>query len=228
MIKTLEKMCAHSMLICAALIAIGALLIAGWLPPPAASMDAEAVHALFDSDRLAIRIGMTVMGAGGMFYIFFGSAISTQIERMSPRHGALSRIQFVMSAGTGLMITFLAFLGLALAYRDTLDAVTLQLGFDLWWLLFVGWYAPGVAQNLAIAGAVFADPAPADKKVFPQWVAYLNLWVAMSFTPGIYIAFFKSGPLAWHGILGLWIVGAGFFIWAIAMWKVVIRAIDRS
>lgn len=222
--KSFERFCTHSMLICATLVALGPLLIAGWLPPLPASMSPEEVKALFDADRWPIRIGMTFLGFSGVFYILFGSAISTQMQRMGSHHRSLARIQFVMAAGTGLLISFLGFLGLALAYRDTTDPSVLQLGHDLWWLLFVGWYPPALWQYITIAWAIFTDR---KARVYPRWVAYLNLWVGISLTPGLYIAFFHNGPFAWHGIFGFWLVAIGFFGWATVMWFQTLRAIAK-
>ncbi len=222
--KSFEKFCTHSMLICAGLIAIGPLIIVGWLPPVPANLNAEQVKEVFETDRWAIRIGMTLTGFSGMFYILFGSAISTQIERMGPQHGVFARLQFTMAALTGVLISFLGFLGLALAYRDTIDPSTLQFGLDLWWLLFVGWYPPALWQYVAITLAIFNDR---EQQIYPNWVGYLNIWVAISLTPGLYVAFFHEAPFAWHGIFGFWLVALGFFAWAAIMWHMTLRAINK-
>jgi len=100
-------------------------------------------------------------------------------------------------------------------------------GLPLEEVLFVGFWMPGVGQNLAIALAIFTDPHPEGQAIYPRWIAYLNLWVAVSFAPGLYIGFFHKAPLAWHGVLGLWMVAVGFFLWAIAMWRMTLKAIDQ-
>lgn len=228
MLKSVERACAHSMLICSAFILVGVFIVPGWLLVPAASMTAAEVAAMFEAKRTAIRAGMTLLGCGAMFYLFFAGTISSQIERMSPGHLLLSRIQMVMAFGTAFAVMLLTFLGLALSFRDTLEPSTLQFGFDLWWLLFAGLWMPGVGQNIAIAVATLTDPHPEAEAIYPRWVAYVNIWVALSFAPGLYIAFFTTGPFAWHGPFGLYLVAAGFFVWAVVMWSTTLNAIRRA
>jgi hypothetical protein len=221
--KGFEKFCAHGIVVCAALVALGPLLITGWLPPLPANMSAGEVKAMFEADLWEIRIGMTITGFAGMFYTLAGSAISTQLERMGPDHAALARVQFVMASGTGLIISFVGFLGMALAYRPTIEPTTLQFGLDLWWLLFVGWYVPALWQYITIAWAIFNDRGKA--MIYPRWVGYLNIWVSISLTPGLYMGFFHEAPFAWHGIFGFWLVAVGFFAWSFIMWRFTLRAI---
>lgn len=223
--KNFEKFCAHSILICAGLIALGPLLIVGWLPPSPAYLSAEELKIFFTENVWSIRIGMTLTGLSGMFYALNGSAISTLIKRMGPNHGAFARVQFFMAGGTALLISFLGFLGMALAFRDTIDPSTLRFGMDLWWLLFVGWYPPALFQYMCIAWAIFDGK---DNAIFPRWVAYLNIWVAVSLAPGLYMGFFQEGPFAWHGIFGFWLVALGFFGWSVVMWRLTVRAIDKT
>lgn len=52
---------------------------------------------------------------------------------------------------------------------------------------------------------------------YPRWLAYVNLWAAVSYMPGGVILFPKQGPFAWDGLLGLYLPFAGFFIWLLLM-----------
>ncbi len=226
--KQIELLCAHSIIVCSVLLALGIFGIAGWLPPVSANLDADAIVELFRADRMRIRIGMTVMGSSAMFYWFFAAAISTQLQRIEGVFHPLSRIQMVAASGTALAIMFLTFLALAMCMRTDIDPSALQLGNDLFWLIFVGLWMPGVAQNLAIGVGILVDQRVGEERIYPRWVAYVNFWVAMLFLPGVYIAFFKSGPFAWSGLFGLWPVAFGFFVWAAVMWWATVRAIRRA
>ena len=221
--KSFDNFCAHSIIICAALIALGPILIAGWLPPLSANMGAQELKAIFVEDHFAILIAMTLCGLSGMFYTLFGSAIATVIERMSPGHASLARVQFSMAAATGIVISLLGFLGLALAFRTDIDVQVLRFGADLWWLTFVGWYCPALWQYITIAWAIFSD---SEQKLYPRWVGYLNMWVSLSLAPGLYMAFFHDGPFAWHGIFGFWLVAFGFFAWSFVMWRMTLKALN--
>jgi len=52
---------------------------------------------------------------------------------------------------------------------------------------------------------------------FPRWVAYVNLWAALLYAPGLLIIFFKDGPFSWHGIVALWIPYLAYFGWIMIM-----------
>lgn len=226
--KRIELLCAHSIIVCCVLLALGIFGIAGWLPPVRADMDAAALASMFEQDRMRIRIGMTVMGASAIFYWFFAAAVSTQLQRIEGEFHPLSRIQMISAAGTALAIMFLTFLGLAMAYRPGIEPTTLQLANDFFWFVFVGLWMPGVSQNLAIGVGILCDKRPEAERLYPRWVAFVNFWVAFLFIPGGYIAFFHSGPFSWHGIFGLWPVGFGFFLWAVVMWWHTVQAIKRA
>lgn len=125
--KPVELLCAHSILVCAACIALGIFLIAGWLPAVSPTMDGEALVAMFEENRLRIMIGATVSGFGSMFYWSFAGAIATQMRRIEGEHHPLTRIQLLASNGTALALMFLAFLLLAMAFRPGVEASALQL-----------------------------------------------------------------------------------------------------
>jgi hypothetical protein len=226
--KRIERLCAHSILVCAVLLATGIFGIAGWLPPVRADMNAQSLVELFQRDRLRIQLGMTVMGSSAMFYWFFAAAVSTQLQRIEGQYHPLSRIQMISAAGTALAIMFLTFLALAMCFRPNIEPTALQMANDLFWLIFVGLWMPGVSQNLAIGVGILSDKRLDAERIYPRWVAYVNFWVALSFVPGCYIAFFHQGPFSWHGILGLWLVATGFFLWVVVMWWSTVRAIEQA
>jgi hypothetical protein len=226
--KPIELMCAHSILVCSFFLALGIFGVAGWMPIVPPSMDATEIAAMFEQNRLRIQIGMSLFGFSSMFYWSFAASIATQMARIEGQHHPLTRIQLLASNGTAIAIMMLAFLGLSLTFRPQIDPATLQLANDFLWLVFVGLYPPGVMQNMAIGFCILSDKRPADQKIYPRWLGFLNFWVAVLFLPGAYIAYFREGPFAWNGLLGFWPVGIGFFGWAIAMWWGTVRAIKRA
>jgi hypothetical protein len=226
--KPIELMCAHSILVCCFFLALGFFGVAGWMPLVSPQMDAESVAAMFRDNRLRIQVGLTLLGFSSMFYWAFAGAIATQMARIEGIHHPLTRIQMVAANGTAMAIMMLAFIGLAMAFRPDIEPTTMQLANDFLWLVFVGLYPPGVMQNLCIGFCILSDKREKEQKIYPRWVAFVNLWVAVLFLPGGYIAFFHSGPFAWNGILGFWPVGIGFFVWAGVMWWGTVRAIKRA
>lgn len=85
---------------------------------------------------------------------------------------------------------------------------------------------PGSVQNFAIAFTILSDDG--EPPVFPRWLAYVNLFTAVLFTPGALIPFFKFGPFAWNGLFGFWIPGVFFCTWVVVMFFALRKAIREQ
>lgn len=66
------------------------------------------------------------------------------------------------------------------------------------------------------------------RPVFPRWVAWYNIWVGLLLLPASLIIFFKTGILAWTGLLGFWIPASAFGIWYLVMTWILMRAINEE
>jgi len=82
---------------------------------------------------------------------------------------------------------------------------------DLSWLIFVMVFPGYVLQLSCVAVASFIDRSTSP--IWPRWVGYLNLWIALSGAGGGLAAFFKYGPFAWNGLVGFYIPIIAFTIW---------------
>lgn len=219
-----QKFCAHAGLVWAICIGLGIFGIAGWLPLPAPGTSAQDIAALFQDHQIAIRIGVTLAGVGSVLVWPFSVAISQQLHRMEgPRH-PLADTQMISSTGAVLAVLLPAYVWLAMAYRpDVTSPETLQMANDFNWFLFVGFFPPSIVQNVCIGLCILR--ATPDQQVYPRWLGYLNLWTAVLFLPGALLPFFKSGPFAWDGLLGFWVVATAFFTWVLVMWWETLKAI---
>jgi hypothetical protein len=114
---------------------------------------------------------------------------------------------------------------LVAAFRPE-DANRVQTFNDLAWLPFLGIVCTGMFQMVALAVVTLRDRRP--EPVFPRWFAYFQLWCAIGvgLTFGVYI--FKTGPLAWNGILGFWVPVTFYFIWVVVTTVVTVRAIHHD
>jgi hypothetical protein len=65
-----------------------------------------------------------------------------------------------------------------------------------------------------------------ERPIFPRWLGYYNLWVALMFTPGTFNVFFHDGPLAWNGIIAWYLPLAVFATWMIINPLYLSRAVD--
>jgi hypothetical protein len=225
--KTPQLVCAHSGLAFAVLMGIGIFAIAGWLPPHQPGWTADEIVRIFAQDRTRIRIGISVMALGSVLWWSFAAAIATQLKRIEGEHHPLAYTQLACAAGTVIAVLLPAYLWLALAFRPEAPAPeTTQLFNDLAWLSFVGMYPPALLQNIVIGFCILSDRR-ADP-VFPRWIGFVNFWLAICYTVGALIPFFKSGPFAWNGLFGFWVAAVSFFGWIALMWWATARAVRRQ
>jgi hypothetical protein len=127
----------------------------------------------------------------------------------------LALMQF---GGAVLLVVFFQLCGMlwaAATFRAELDASTIRMLNDLSWLIFVMVFPGYVLQLSCIAIASFMDRSA--QPIWPRWVGYLNLWIAMSGAGGAVAVFFKDGPFAWNGLVGFYIPIGAFTIWIAVM-----------
>lgn len=225
--KTSQLVCAHSGLVYAALLGLGAFGIAGWLPVQQPGLSAADVARVFQEDGTRIRVGMTLLALASVLWWSFAAAISLQMKRIEGQWHPLASVQLAAASGGVFAVLFPAYFWLAVSYRaDTMSPDTMQLINDWCWLSFIGMYPPGFLQNLAIGFCILGDKSA--HKVFPRWVGYLNIWFAVGFMPGALLVFFKSGPFAWNGVIGFWMVATLFFAWILMMWWATVRGVKQQ
>ena len=225
MSRRAEMYCALSSVVGVVVLVIGLRPVAGLLPVPDPNSSADQIAAFYRTDTTQLRVGLFIalIGMGG--YGPLCAAISRRMQRMSLRQPVLVYVQ--LAAGTvGWVFLFLPILIMsATAYRPQRPPDTTQAMHDIAWFVLVMDFVPFCIQYVAIAMAVFADQSRAP--VFPRWVAYLNLWVAVLFIPTGVITFFKTGPFTYGGLLGFYIPLVVFAGWLVAMPYAVCRDLRR-
>jgi hypothetical protein len=201
---------------------LAALALAGFIPPPAAYLDQDQIAAFYQERGTLIKIGMIIGLAASMGYLTISAGVSVQMQKMKGVGLIPSYLQLISGAGSTMMLV-IPFVFMAItAYRaDTRShELTLMLN-DASWLLFLTPFTTFIAQNCAIGYAVLRDKS--EQPVFPRWVGYYNLWVAVLFTPVGIAYLFKSGPFAWHSIFPFWIPAPIFLFWIGLMSWMLIR-----
>lgn len=115
----------------------------------------------------------------------------------------------------------------ARASRPDRAPETTQAMHDIAWFVLVVDFVPFHVQYVAIAAAaVFGDRTPVA--VFPRWIAYLNIWVALLFISTGVITFCKTGHLTYGGLFGFYIPPGIFVVWLVSMSWVVCADIRRD
>jgi hypothetical protein len=125
-------------------------------------------------------------------------------------------------------VTFLipAMLFIVTAFRPDRSPQITQALNDMSWILLVMPWTPFLTQNWAFAYAILTDPQ--ERALFPRWLAYVNIWCPLIFSPSILLPFFKIGPFDWRGIFVFWIPAVVFVLQFVVNVAMLLRAIDRE
>jgi hypothetical protein len=218
--------CAHSALVFATLLSLGIFGIAGWMPLISPGMSAADLATEFQQHRLRIRLGMSVLAFASVFWWSMSAAIAMQMKRIEGPSHPLTYVQMASSCGSVFAVLLAAYFWLVAAYREDLSPGTLRMLNDFAWLAFVGMYPPGFLQNISIGWCILTDRSQA--RVYPRWVGFANIWLALLFLPGALLPFFHAGPFSWNGVIGFWLVAVAFFGWILMMWRMTVRAIQAD
>lgn len=204
---------------------VGFWAFAGFLPPPAPGMSPDALVAMFDANRTAIRIGLLIVSFAATLLAPFFGVITAQIKRIEGPTSPVAYAQLALAALLVIEFIFPLFFLQAAAFRPNRSAEAIQAYNDVAWLLFVGVVSTAVLQFVLIGIVALIDQR--EQPIFPRWFGYLTLWCAFAFSPGCLCVFFLDGPFAWRGLFCWWIPLSAFGVWFIAatvvLWKVIAR-----
>ena len=219
---TFQRVCALGGVVCVVLFFLG-LLIAGFLPPMAPTLSAEQVSAYYTEHANAIRLGAAMVFVASMLYASFTAVISGQMRRIPGVHPTVLNAQ--LAAGSFACVTFLvpALLFAVTAFRPERSPDATLLLNDMSWIILVMPWPPFMVQYFAFAFAIFSDKR--ETPLFPRWLAYFEIWVALLFTPATVLSFFREGPFAWNGVFVFWVPAtvftAGFIVNTIYLLKAI-------
>jgi hypothetical protein len=219
-----QRLCAWAGPFCAFLWIVALLVFAHFLPPPHPDWGPEQIAHLYADNALGIRIGMIFLLTGGVLYQPWVAVIAVQMKRIEGRQSVLTYVQLGLGTLFVLLFVMAAIFWQTAAYRPLEDVVFTQRINDLGWFMFLISVPVITVQGLALSLVIFADRGQA---LFPRWFAWFNVWAQIIFLPGTVIPLFKSGPLAWNGVIAFWIPAAVYTVWMCLLTKLLLTAIGR-
>jgi hypothetical protein len=112
------------------------------------------------------------------------------------------------------------------AYRpETYSSDIVLMLNDAGWFLVLFTWPPFSMWCIAVAAAILRDESV--DPVFPRWAGYLSISAAFLLVAAACMAFAKTGPLAYNGLIALYVPVAWFLVWMVAMSILAIRAVTR-
>lgn len=196
------------------------------LPPYSASLPAADIAAYFRNNAVEVRVGMAVAMTFAVSYCVWGLAIGKVLEHVVHKESILIELEKWGAGLTVVPILVSCSFWLTGAFRpDALPDVTLQLMYDMAWLLIDIAYSVTSVQMIALGVAFLKDKR--DVPLVPKWVAWYGIWVAFMFIAECLMPQFKSGAFARSGILNFWIEFLIWFVWCPLLTFYILKAINR-
>jgi hypothetical protein len=180
--------------------------------PPDVDSSAATFAAYYVDHQNAIRAGLTIVGVGIFFYLWFLGSLRSALAAAEGGAGRLTSIAY----GAGLIVAAFFVVGLAAgetaAFRpDDVDPGVTRAFNDF----FVVIGAPAATAFTAFFAATaligFRHAA------LPRWAAGLSALAAIGALPGIGTSLTTTGPFAGDGVLGLFVPVFTFVIGLVAI-----------
>ena len=204
----------------------GFWFVAGLVPPPSASDSAQQIAHFYTANAAQLRAGMLLALIATPLLVPFIVLLTTQLRRSDPRLAPLAYVQLVCGAILVVEVLIFAVLVGTAAFRpERLPDVTQALNDIAFTFLLWAFTAPSL-EYLAIGLAVLLDRS--DEPLFPRWVGYFDLALAVVFAAGGPTLFVKRGAFGWDGALAFWAVFVGFSLWVVVTFRTMVRASARS
>jgi hypothetical protein len=200
----------------------------GWLmnmvPPPSPSRTADETLAWVQQHQTSMLIGAAMCTFFWSFWVTWVAPLVLYVRRME-RVPLLTFACLANVGGGAAVITTIAVAWTVMAFRAE-NPLIAQAFNDFGFFLFLYTWPPFGIFMVLIAIAILRD-VNADP-TYPRWVAYYNIYAAIGMAPASFMGLFKTGPLAYNGLLAFWLVAVDFFVWMVVMSVVTLKVIGRD
>lgn len=196
------------------------------IPPYSPALTAQQFANEIIAHAPQIRIGMIFQLPVSTLYFVWGVAISMVMRRVERDNDVLSTIQLWGAGFTTIVFVVPCAMWLAIAYRpEMMDPRTLQILYDFAWFFFDMAYMLTTMQTVAIGICFLSDKRAVP--LVPGWVAWLTMWVGISFVFETMMPLVYGGVFSRSGLLNYWIEFSLFFLMMLVLSIYILKAITR-
>jgi len=197
------------------------------IPPIPADFTAEQLAQHFRTHANEVRAGMAGAMLFGVLYLPWTLAITKVMQTLeTDGNDIMSTLQMWGGGITVVPLVTSSVFWLTGAYRpDELEPKTLQMLYDMGWLLIDMFYAITTVAMVALGVGGLADKRA--RPLFPRWVCWYTIWAGVSFLFELLMPFFKSGLFARQGSLNFWIEFLVWFFYILLVTFSLFKAISR-
>lgn len=203
------------------------LLFPGFTQPLSPNLSPEEVAAFYrDPENMnRTRYSMILYNWFAVGLLPLYGVIVVQIKRMQHYSDVLAYGYLAAAtSAVGLFMTTDLYFQVA-AFRPERDPIIMQLINDMAWINFTAPVGFVIAQNVALALAIYLDK---PKRIFPLWVGHFNILIAAVIAPSALSAMTLEGPFAWDGLWSFWGRLGAITLWAVVMFFAVWGAVARE
>ena len=215
-----SKFCAWSLVV-----SLGAIVLSGAVGmaplPPVAAISTSDVAGAYGLYRHQIMIFGVLTCLSVAFFIPACCGLSIAMLRMQPRSLFLALLQ-VVGGVFALIGPFIAGMvaTAAVARPDVAPEVVVVLN-DLAVILIQLSTLSALLQGFSLAIAIFSD-CTADP-ILPKWYAWTSIVWSVIAQGGLLASFFRTGPLAADGLIGIVLPMLALAVWMLTTFAVLLR-----
>ena len=202
------------------------LLFPGFVHPVSPRASAGEVAEFYRQDLSRIRYSMILFNWFGVAMIPLVLLIAERMRAMAHRTSVLRYCVIGVAGGAPIVFLTSTVFWLLAAFRPDRSPDLTLLTNDLAWITFTCAVPFLIALFLFLALAIAWDAQ--TQPVFPRWVAWFNVAVAVLVTPAAFAGLTKSGVFAWDGVISFWVKNVAFVLWVVVMAVVLRPALRRE
>jgi hypothetical protein len=193
--------------------------IAGFIPPPNPGMSADQVFAFYDHNKTAIRWGqLGCLAFGGFLLVFWLTVVANirEIELSRGNKPILYMVGLISAAMTVLWFQLPPMLWEACTWTREIGSAAAVMSLHVFgWFIFMMPFAPYLLAMLVQGVAILIDDRA--QPWLPKWCGYFNLAMVPTTFLAAFVVFFKTGPLAWNGLIAIYFTSFCFVAWIFMM-----------
>ncbi len=198
----------------------------GFFPPMSPDTTAEGVAAFYRDNTAMVRFSMITFNLCAIMLVPFFAVIVVQMKRMTTQSHIFAYCYLTAMVSGATIFALADIFYLVAAFRPERDPELLLLLNDMAWITLIAPVGMFVAQNLLLGLAVYFDRGP--NPVFPRWVGHYAIATALVMAPAAGAAVFRTGPLAWDGVVSFWLRNGAFALFVVVMFVVLRGVLQRQ
>ncbi len=205
---------------------IAFLAFPGFFPPMSPDMTAEQVAAFYRDNAGMVRFSMITFNICGIMLLPTFMVIVVQMKRMATQSHVFAYCYLTAAVSGATVFALSDIFYLVAAFRPDRNPELVMLLNDMAWIIFIAPVGALVAMNLLLAAAIYFDNGP--NPVFPRWVGHYSVATGLAMAPAVGAAIFRTGPLAWNGLVSFWLRNGVFALFVLVMFFVLRAALARQ